>query len=248
MMRSLASGGRSTLAASVLLVLLGVAPAIAASFTVFWDRTDFGFGPGYGVSPTTAANASAAGIPVVSLASLQPLPDSLPVSHTLDDSSLVLPPSGPATITSDWSGTNNTGITDQTLYIVYVRPVTDTIVLSGQQHTVAYDPADVGLTLNASDGWVLLQVPSDPVVPNSIPVYYPAVSLGTLANGGVADYQLFYTLKNPQVFQGTSNDELGMPKWSLAFSSNSAPIPEPSSGLLMFIGLVGIARARRKRS
>jgi hypothetical protein len=244
---------RSTLAAGAALALLGVAPAGAVSTTVFWDNADFGFGTGYGVSQTSALAANAAGIPIVSAASLQPKPDSLVVDHNVDESSLVLPSSGsnPATIRSDWTATNNTGITDQNLYLAYVRPITNTIVLNGQSHTYTYDPSDVGLRLTFGGSgvdWVILQVPSNPVDPNSIPVYYPAVSLGTLGSGAAQDFPLFYTLYNPQVFQGTTKDELGLPKWSLAFYSTAAPIPEPSSGVLMFIGLLGIAQARRKHA
>jgi len=241
---------RSTLAAGALLALLGLAPAHAVTSTVYWDRADFGYGAGYGVSQTTAL---ASGIPIVQAPSLLPKPDSLVVDPDLTESSLVLPSSStkPATITSDWSATNNTGITNQNLYLVYVRPVTNTITLDGQQHTYTYDADDVGLRLSSGEGgldWVILQVPSNPVDPNSIPVYYPAVSLGTLGNGGSENYPLYYSLFNPQVFNGTTHDVLGLPKWTLAFYSTAAPIPEPSSGLLMFIGLLGIARTRRKHS
>ena len=80
---------------------------------------------------------------------------------------------------------------------------------------------------------------------NSIPVYYPAVSLGNLANGANAAFPLFYVLDNPQVFSESFNFELGMPKWTLSFVA--VPIPEPASGLLVLVGLLGIAGGRRKR-
>ncbi len=251
---------RSALAASALLALLHLAPAPASavSFTVFYDRANFGFGAGYGVSQTTAQSANGAGIPIVQFSGLEQWdPDTLPVNHDLDESTLVLPTpvgSAPATVTSNWSATNQTGVNSgaqtQTLYLVYQRPITNAILLDGQSQNVTYDPADVGLTLRFGEGgldWVILQVSSNPFDPGSIPVYYPAVSLGTLANGATAAYPLFYTLDNPQVFQENFNYELGMPKWTLSFTS-AAPIPEPSSGLLMLVGLLGIARARRKHS
>jgi hypothetical protein len=244
---------RATLAAGAVLALLGVAPAYAVQTTVYWDRADFGFGAGYGVSQTTAQTANAAGIQIISLPNLLTKPDSLVVENDLDENSLVLPSSStkPATIRSDWTATNGTGITNQNLYLVYVRPVTNTIEVDGAQHTYTYDPDDVGLRLSSGEGgldWVILQVPSNPVDPNSTPVYYPAVSLGILGNGAAADFALHYSLLNPQVFDGSTQDVLGLPKWTLAFYSTAAPIPEPSSGVLMLVGLLGIARARRKHS
>jgi hypothetical protein len=249
--------GTTIAAAALLGSALASAPAHAASYTVFWDRADFGYGAGYGVSAATAQSANSAGIPTVRVASLLPQPSTLVVDHTLDPTTLNPPypvGSGPATITSNWSATNGTGINapgapPQTLYLVYERPITNTIDVNGQPQAVTYAASDVGLTLS-NDGngsgvdWVILQVP----VANNGSVYYPAVSLGTLANGAAAAFPLFYTLNNPQVFRENFNYELGMPKWSLDFVSIPAPIPEPSSGLLMLIGLLGIAGGRRKHS
>jgi hypothetical protein len=249
----------SPFAAAVLLgSALASAPAHAASFTVFWDREAFGgFTSGYGVTQTTAQNASSAGIPIVNVSSVSAKPSTLVVQNTLDESTLTPPfpiGAGPATITSNWSATNNTGInsggTPQNLYLVFERPGTNTIDLNGQPQSVTYNPADVGLTLgNDGNGlgvdWVILQVP----VAGGNSVYYPAVSLGTLPNGALPlNFQLFYTLNNPQVFTENFNYLLGMPLWSLDFASITAPIPEPSSGVLMLVGLLGIARCRRQRS
>jgi hypothetical protein len=248
----------------VVVMLLGStiasAPARAASFTVFWDAAAFGPYPsGYGVSQTTAQSANSAGIPIVSFSGLVGWnPNTLPINRTLDISTLTPPfPIGstPATITANWSATNNTGLNNgtgptQNLYLVFERPVTnDQFFVNGQQQLVTYNPADVGLTLT-NDGsgsgvdWVILQVP----VANNNAVYYPAVSLGPLANGAATAFPLFYTLNNPQVFTENFNYALGMPKWSLDFVTNPAPIPEPSSGLLMLVGLLGIAGGRRKQS
>jgi PEP-CTERM putative exosortase interaction domain len=245
---------RSTLAAGALLALTASTPARAASFTVFWDRADYGFGAGIGVSEATATNASNAGIPIVSLSGLAG--NTLPVDHDLTETSLVLPPSGPATITSGWSATNNVtdlnnpanpSSTTETLFLVYAHPTTNTIVVDNVSHAVTYAPSDVGLTLTygaGGDNWVIIKTP---IASTTDYAYLPAVSLGTLPFGEHDDFSLFYTLKNPKVFQGQASDDLGLPKWELAFVSTAAPIPEPSSGLLMFVGLLGIARARRKR-
>jgi len=249
---------RSTLAAAAGLALFGVAPAGAASHLVYWDREDYGFGEGIGVSQATALAAQTDGIPIVSGVTLQAWdPNALPVGHDLTEASLVLPPNGgTATVTSGWSATNNiSGLNDgvganenQTLYLVYAHPTTNTITVNNVQHSVTYDEADVGLTLTFGAGgndWVILQIPIDS---GSNYAYLPAVSLGSLDFNATDGFSLFYSLQNPQVFQGSSIDKLGLPKWELAFANGGAPIPEPSSGLLMFIGLLGIARARRKHA
>src|SRR5262245_48963896 len=119
MMRSLTTYMlRLTLAAAPLLALISAAPASAASITVFWDRTDFGFGEGYGISAAEAQAAGLAGIDILTAPALPTQPDSLEVGHDLSTSSLVLPPrrsSNPATVRSEWSATNNTGINDENL-------------------------------------------------------------------------------------------------------------------------------------
>ncbi|HKA15717.1 MAG TPA: hypothetical protein VKH41_11915 [Myxococcota bacterium] len=246
---------RSAFAAALLLGPLGSTPAHAASFTVFWDRADFGMGAGLGVSATTAQNAGSAGIAIVPLPGLFKVPTTLVIDHAADPSTLVVPVPigiGPATITADWSATNNTGVNNgsdpaQNLYLVYRTPVTN----DEHSPSVTYAPSDVGITLRSGEGgldWVILQVPSDPFDPGSIPVYYPAVSLGTLANGATAAFPLLYTLDDPQVFSAPFNFELGMPKWSLSFASRLVVVPEPPTGLLVLAGLLGIAGGRAMRS
>ena len=227
---------RSTLVAGVALALFVTAPARAVTSTVYWD----GVG-GNGVSQTTAQTASEAGIPIVTMPGLQTQPATLVVDHNLSENTFN--PGNPATVQSAWSATNNTGITNQNLYLVFASPTPNATITEAK---------DVGLVLSSGTSgradWVIVQVPSDLLDPNSIPVYYPAVSLGILGSGDAANFKLFYSLFDLQIGQGTQLDEAGLPQWNLAFFSTAAPIPEPSSGLLMFVGLLGIARARRKHA
>jgi PEP-CTERM motif len=241
------------------LLSLATAPAQAGSITVFWDDPNFN---GYGVSEATAQSANAAGIPIVSIPRIEGnVPSTgLAVTNSLDVGSRVIPvpfDSGePATVTSNWSATNNSALNGPTdpipdnLFLVFANPGPSTITINGQPQNVAYDPADVGLSLSFDEAgladWVLLQVPSNPLVPTSIPVYYPAVSLGTLPAGSNLPFQLFYTLDNPQVFTEPINVELGMPQWNLFFASTV--IPEPSTGLLLLLGVGALAATRRERA
>ena len=211
------------------------APAGALPGTVFWDGPTLAAGPGFGVTAATAANA---GVPILPGANFQLVPtltrDS--IDQALNPATLVTagaPTITSLTITSTWTVLNDTQTPLQNLYLVFERPCAN--------GSCVYNPSDVGLTLGSN--WVILQG-----VASGIPLYYPAVSLGSLASGADVDFQLFYALRNPpqELSLPNINLELGMPAWSLFFVS--APIPEPASGLLVLFGLLGIAGGRRKRS
>jgi hypothetical protein len=225
----------SSFGLSVLTVCLAMAPTGATASTVFWDGATIGGIPGYGVSQ---AMANAAGVPIrsavgVGLLSLAASPEI--ADRTIDLSSVRLGP--PATLTANWNVINDTGTSLQDLYLVFERPTPGTITLSGESETVTYAPDDVGLTLGSD--WVIFRVDV-----NSIPVYYPAVSLGNLANGANVAFPLPHVLDNPQVFREPLNLELGMPKWTVFFVT----VPEPASGVLVLFGLLAIAGGRHKRS
>ena len=214
---------------------LTAAPAAALPATVFWDRADFGLGAGLGVSQATANSAQAAGVPIIQPGGLRPL--SAAGSPEIGQSIASVALGDPANITENWSSLNDTGTSLQNLYLLFVQPKPGTITLAGQSQSVSYETAEVGLTLGAD--WVIFQVDV-----NSNPVYYPAVSLGNLANGANAAFPLFYVLDDPQVFREPFNYELGMPKWTVSF----VVIPEPASGVLVLFGLLGFVGGRRSRS
>jgi hypothetical protein len=237
--------------ATGMLLALATAPAHAASVPVTWDGTD-----GWGVSQATAQSANSAGIPIVQVPAVQLIdfddPD-VGVGHALNTSSPVIATpvgSGPATVDSTWSATNLSDMNapgdpvPDNLYLVFSRPFEYQIFLNGQTQTFSYDPADVGLTLSSGEAgladWVLLLVAA------GNPVYYPAVSLGTLAAGSTLPFQLFYTLDPPQLFGEPTNFQLGIPTWNLFFTSIA--VPEPSTALLLLFGLGALAVARREHS
>jgi hypothetical protein len=234
-------------------------PAAAASTTVFWD----GVG-GFGVSQATAFAAQAAGITVRD--ATNPLEFNFPsgggtpkisVTHPAALSNVVIPaPVGiaPATGQAGWTGTNTSGLNQAgaldtfNLYLIFAQPLlNDEFTVNGQPQPVEYDPADVGLQLSSGEAgladWEILRV----LVAGSDPVYYPAVSLGALADGSTLPFDLFYTLKNPQVFGEPFNFVLGIPKWNLFFTSLPTVVPEPSPALLVLIGLGTLVGARRAR-
>jgi PEP-CTERM motif-containing protein len=230
---------RCALAACSLLGALAASPSPANSLpTVFFDREDFGLGAGVGMTQATANNAAAAGIPIVQPVGAQSVLSAPEVIQSLDPSTLSI--GATATITSNWTIANDTGTSLQDLYLVFLQPE-PTIYLDGQAQPITYAAANVGIDLSGGN-WVILAVEL-----NSIPVYYPAVSLGSLVNGANAPFPLHYVLNNPQVFSEFFNYELGMPKWNLAFVTGT-PIPEPSTACLVLLGLLAIASGRHKRS
>jgi len=242
------AGGLQAASFGVVTLLASVASAVA--FDVRWDDPFFG---GYGVSEATATSASSAGIPIIQLQPNSVELNELDMNHQLDPSSVRIPTpvgSAPATATSNWTATNDTGSNTgggpfENLYLIFAQPIENTITLDGQSHTFSYDPSDVGLSLRFGEGgldWVILKV-----LDAGTPAYYPAVSLGTLADGAFAQFPLNYTLENPQVFTEAFNFELGIPQWNLYSASIPSEIPEPSALLLVLAGLGAIAVARRAR-
>jgi len=247
-------------APAALAALLCAASAHAASFSVRWDGETF---PGYGVSAATAQSAAAAGIPLLPFTGvmlndqLTPGEPHVATTNDLIEASVVIPApagTGIATASSSWTGTNQTPVNSgvgplEQLYLVFASPETNTITINGQPTDVTYDPRDVGLTLSFAEGgadWAILQIPSNPLDPASDPVYYPAVALGTLGVGESAPFSLFYQLENPQVFLEPFNFELGLPRWNLYYASSSMMVPEPSTALLLALGLTSLAAVRRR--
>jgi len=210
--------------------VLGAAPARAVG-TVFFTSDG-----------VTQATANQAGVPVVTPSTAQPVPglDKDDVLQSLDPSTFAA--GAPATVTSNWSLRNDTGANLQNLFMIFLSP--DPVVYQdGSATSLPYAPDDIGLDLSGAS-WTIFAV-----VHNSIPVYYPAVSLGNLANGATSQsFPLHYVLDNPQVFTESFNYELGMPKWNLTFITTGAPIPEPSTACLVLLGLLAIAGGHHKRS
>jgi hypothetical protein len=230
---------RWCLVSAGLVAVLAGAPAPASAVgTVFFDQVDFGLGAGRGSTQATANNA---GVPVVAPVSPRPVTglDQEDIARSLDLSTLSI--GATAQITSNWTFHNDTGTTLQNLYLVFFQPE-PVIFLDGEATSRPYAADDIGIDLSGAS-WSIFTV-----VQNSIPVYYPAVSLGTLANGADARFPLHYVLDNPQVFTESFNFELGMPKWNLGFITTGTPIPEPATAWLVLIGLLAIARGRHKRS
>ena len=226
------------------------AAAVPITTTVQWDgQTDnpliIGDAQGFGV---TEATALASGLPIL-VPGMLAQATGLEIGQTLDPFSILTGPPGEAT--SSWTVTNNTGIDlIGDVYLVFAKPIENTITVAGMDVDIEYDPSDVGLTLEngtGGDDWVLIEAfDTDGVDPDYGTLYYPAVSLGSLLIGDTSDaFSVRYVLDNPQVFLDTQGFELGIPRWQILAAFT--PIPEPSTALLVALGLGAFALVRRRR-
>jgi MYXO-CTERM domain-containing protein len=230
------AGGFRMASFCAVMLLASVASAGPIVSAVRYDGLD-----GYGLTQQTA---SASGIPIVPMNTLAQA-TGLTVTQDFDESSVSTGP--PATGISNWNVTNDVGkdLLGQ-LYLVFAKPLENTILVNGQSQLVDYAPDDVGLTLQNGAGgldWVIFQVF------NGLDLYYyPAVSLGSLGAGETtaSPFQVNYILDNPQIFLDATGFELGIPKWQLLAAF--VPIPEPSPALLVAAGLGILAAGRRRRS
>lgn len=236
--------GRGARVALALSALLLAAPASALPIDVFYD------GPGgIGVSSATRDAAMAAGIPLVS----GTLESAAPYGTTQVFDSQSIRFGLPTTGTENWTLTNGTQQDRVDIYLVFATPLDNSVDFRKRSEPVVYDPNDVGLTLRNGEGgtdWVILETPVPGATPTGFEsnlVYFPAVSLGSLASGETSDvFQLDYVLQNPQIFIQKKFVELGVPTWRIF--TVSTPVPEPSTVLLIACALGALVLGGRGRA
>jgi hypothetical protein len=113
--------------------------------------------------------------------------------------------------------------------------------------TTSYNPAEVGLTVDASDGWAIVQGES-----GGQTVYYVGISLGNLleAVGSSTVFDVNYFLldafpDNAFPHPNGLDQVVALPQLDLLVAFNV--VPEPGTGLLVGLGLLGLAGSRRGR-
>jgi hypothetical protein len=223
----------------VLLLAAGVAaPAAATPVTVFFD------GPsGFGVSAASAAAAEAAGVEfrypgfVGSASGVLSVSSQVLQGDANSQSSLLLAQSG-NTATSIWTVENVSSIDLRgETYFLFVTGMAFSI----DGEIVEYGDANVGLSIDPARDWVLVRTSMEP----GQGYYYPAVALGSLGAGAsAAPFAVNYVVDQP--IQRLATNKLVLPQFAAGMGFE--PIPEPTAGVLMGLGLALLAVVLQRRS
>ena len=233
----------------IALAIAGLLAASAQALPIGEIRYD-GPSGGYG---TTAQTATASGVPIVPKATTDFLPATgMLYDRTRNPFATALGP--PGRTSWNWDVTTSGDPGEGELYLVFVRPLSNTIQVNGLNQSVSYTPTSVGLTLQNAPGhsWVIFSI--DTAGDSAPELYYPAVSLGSFDENGktVDPFAVNYVLDVPQVFldrggpSQAATFKLGLPNWQL--STVFVPIPEPSPALFLGLGLTLLGIGRRLRS
>ena len=112
---------------------------------------------------------------------------------------------------------------------------------------VTYDPSDVGLSIDPDLGWVLIHTNAGP----GMDYYFPAMSLGSLAQGELASaFDVNFVIDTPLQQVGS---EIVLPRFQTGMGFEpapepSGPVPEPTGAVLMGVGLILLATLHRRSS
>jgi hypothetical protein len=217
--------------------------AFAASIGLTFNGPTDSTGKHWGISASSASAAQAAGIPVMN-APISEVSGNLDIvnqdlgSVTLTKDDLVTP----FQVTSHWTAESEQNFANSVVWLVFTSIDPRTFTLGGQEKDVNYDPTQVGLRVDSSAGWVLLQTSA----PSLGTIYYPAVRLGPLAFQEREVVNVPYFLQQLITFDSNGSKVLPLPKLRIAIGLT--PIPEPTTALLLVAGLCGLALRARARS
>jgi hypothetical protein len=213
------------LAAAAALLLAGRADAFDIVFN----------GPScYGINAATAANAEAAGVPIIEVESLStaaslnleiPAPDVL--SFHLSDSPSV---ANPNTATSQWNVTNGGEGDLSGTWLVFLNPVT-------------YTPSQVGFEIDGGAGWAVFDV-FVPMGKGGTDYFYPAIFLGNIGSGDSVNF-LMHHLVGQALHQ--QNGKLVLPQYSVA-ALEGLPVPEPALLVGLALGAALAAASVRRNA
>lgn len=254
------SFGRAAVGLVAGIFLFSASAALAGTIGLTFNGPSDTAGKHWGVSSSSASAAQNAGVGILQ-APLFNADGNLKVTkQNLNSISLNANQlNTPFEVTSDWTTQAQRNLKGSEVYLVFTSIDPRTIKVNGKQRDVSYDPTQVGLKLDSSQGWSLLQTTS----PTLGTIYYPAIKLGPLKQGKNKGIDVPYFLQqliacNPNCSdvdstlssQGSSGKGgkgkktvVPLPKLRIAVAF--APIPEPGTALLLVAGLIGLAARKR---
>lgn len=242
---AIARGLRAALVA--LVTLATTAPAVlAAPVDVFFNGNRPASDPttAFGISLESAINArDNFGVPIITTVELLTTIANR-ISVTLPkSSSLIVSPNPPTasqnTVVSEWKIKNTSrGTLEDTSYLLF----THTDPYSVGRNTIEYDDENVGLRIDAADGWVIIRGQSQ-----GVDYYYPALLLGdNLEARERVTASIHYVVNEPLTgIRKGGKTKYYLPELQLGFAK--VVIPEPTTALLFGFGLTLLA-AQRKRA
>lgn len=194
----------------------------AQAFTVHYDGPE-----GLGVGESNALDAAAAGVPIVSGASLFPIDAYVDdVTKTLDLGSIVDPPSptraDPIRATSEWE------ITFSAAAGALAGPLDGVWLLLTRSSD--FPAGSVGLDLDPALGWALIEA-----MEGDETFYYPAVDIGPPPLDAPTTETVHYRVATElPIVDGVSM----FPQFQGGLAV--LPIPEPATWVLLSLGLTGL--------
>lgn len=228
---------RAPVCGAFFLLLLLATPAAALPVTAYFSESS-----GMGVSESDAlAISSSYGVPILDPSFVGDAEGVLDVlsQDLIHDSVYPSPPIAPSgnQSTSVWIVQNESSF-DLIGNTYYLFTTVDPLQVDDM--TVMYEPANVGLTIDADLGWVFVRAIDD----SGNRFYYAAMSLGPLSPDEIADpFAVNYVVDEPLVRSSAGIYVLPQLRGGMAY----AETPEPGTALMMALGLGLLAYGSRRR-
>ncbi len=191
----------------------------------------------FGIGDDSVAAALAADVPLVRLDFRQvgPALDPGPITIDQDLQNATDPEVAPVEALSTWTGESSVSFADG--YFLVFAAVEPTV----PEASGPYSGPEVSLGIDAELGWVLVQVGS---------LVFPSMLLEDLDAEEAFIFDVAYLIDRtlPVASDEMGEDAFFLPQFRLVGADVSAVIPEPSTALLVGLGVLALAIRRRHRA